>query len=212
MKIKQRSIRVFEIECDTLEGADEFIEKNIEILKDFFVLLKGSFALEVYPLAQRYGLTCMVSEGVSAFGAKEKAKETNVIVQNESLFSNKEDKSPAENQDNLVNVTQTIVCRTLYDRPIRSGEEIIIEGDGTIVGRINGGSRVIVHGNGAFFDQIDGMVICDGSFALIRSIGKGSLIFCGEIIDKDILSHYGTQSGMKRVSMSEGKLIIKDIL
>jgi septum formation inhibitor MinC len=214
VKIKQRSIRVFEIECDTLEGADEFIQKNLEILKDYFILLKGKSAIDLRPLVEQYGLTCIVSEGITSLESKGKSKENELLLDNALVVSNTDNKTPEMSggkEEPHIEVIQAQVSRTLYDRPIRSGEEIIIEGDGTIMGRINGGSRVIVHGNGAFLDQIDGMVICEGSFALVRSIGKGSLIFCGEMVDKDIFGQFDCHSAIKRVSMVEGKLIIKDL-
>ena len=50
MKVKQKSVRVFEIECDNLSEFEAYLDKNSVLLSGFLMLLKGdakgSFAKE----------------------------------------------------------------------------------------------------------------------------------------------------------------------
>lgn len=192
MKAKQRTIRVFEFFCDDQEAFELYLQKNSELLRGFLLLLSGPKAQEFAKLLEKLGLCYLFAKPCmdELIGAK---KET--IVQqtveiapqpiHQSVQKNLFDEvQPAkESQSSNVNL-----ARMKLERPIRSGETIEWGGDLVIFGRINSGAKVKCMGCLELFDTVDGDVECAGEYMILKSIGKGSVVFRGVKIAPSDLS------------------------
>lgn len=72
---------------------------------------------------------------------------------------------------------------------VRSGQEVNVESDLLVMGRINSGSRITVQGNFIAMDEIHGLVECNGAFMLIKPTPKAVIIFNGVEIDCEQLEN-----------------------
>lgn len=208
MKIKQKTMRVFEIEAQSGEDIRSYFEKNRDILKEFFLVLKGDDSGAMLTLAYDYGFVGCQAESLPIMSLKKEAHD--VVIPEKSQ---EESASALPLEASTQPTTLQTKERHLLDRPIRSGEEITRDGDLVVYGRVNSGSKLRIGGNLAVFGTIEGTVICDGEYAMFRDIGQGHLVLQGEIIEKDSLpvTKKGV-SGMKKATVEQGKIVIKDLV
>ncbi len=198
MKVKFKNVRVFEIFIDDEERFFEHFEKNKVLLKEHMLFLTGKVTPKITSFLERNGI-CFYDVG-------------NCNLKNLLNKSNKEIKKSKESLKevklNNTNEEKISTEKTLvFYRPVRSGEEIVTKGDVVVFGRVNSGSKIKAEGNVEIFGDIDAVVECEGDFMILRKIGLGSVIFNGEILDKDLFKG----EGVKRVTLKEGKIEIKDI-
>jgi len=70
----------------------------------------------------------------------------------------------------------------IYDKIIRSGEEINCKDNLIFLNRINAGARIVTSGNVEIFDECEGNVVCDGEYMIVKKNIRGTIIFKGENI------------------------------
>ena len=171
---KQKNIRIFEIEIDNKSEFIEYIKKNLILLQRFVLMLRGNIDEEISDF--------LISNKIE-FGIlnqpllKEKTKENTEIKQDTNVQHIEKEHDDKKLEESII-----------LDRTIRSGEVIEVDSDLLITGRINGGAIIKCEKNIVIYDEIDGKVICEGNFAFIHSIGKGSLLFHGEVFDNTNLN------------------------
>ena len=198
MKVTQKNVRVFHIVIDDEEAFLDYFRKNSILLKEFFLLLEGNITKSIAFVLDQNGIcykdvsTCSIRLGV--------IKTQVPLVEEER----KEEKTIA----NVVPAVPSIKSK-LYDRPIRSGEEISEHVPTVIFGRVNSGAKVFCEESLSIYGIIDGLVQCDGEYVVIKGISpRGNLIFSGEIIDKDQVK----QNVLQKIVSRDGVIEIKDVL
>ncbi len=211
MKVKQKSIRVFEIECESLPEFEAYLDKNGILLNGFLLLLKGDtkglFAKEC-----KKRKLCYASVGECDEGALINKKEGAEVLPNLEIVKAKPEKQIIEGvakkpllevdkNDGIKEPIKTVVVL----KNLRSGEDINTDADVTIVGRINSGAKVKTSGNATILDVVDGDVEAWGEYLVIKSIGKGAVSFRGERIKKEQLD------GKTKLVTFDGKLCLRDI-
>lgn len=202
MKAKQRQIPVFEVEVEEQESFFAYFDKNLVLLKDFLILLKGNVTSDIIHYLKSHHICYVDVSGCDlAFSLKNRVAQQKIpalkrggIGMQEALVN--ESKSKEGQNAN----------KTVLFRPIRSGEEIVGPGDIVIVGRINSGARVVTEGSVEVFGTIDGFVQCDGSYMILGKVGQGHVIFGGEILDNTLFD-----GNLKIVRRSEDGLSIKEV-
>lgn len=228
MKVKQKSVRVFEIECDNISEFEAYLDKNGVLLNGFLILLKGDSGGAFAKECKKRGL-CHASMGECEEGAlsfkKEIATQPLADVQKEperpiSVQKAEEPKQeaskkqpikpqaklPLEAKSQEQKPTQLQPTKTMMvTKNLRSGEDINTDADVTIAGRINSGAKVRTSGNVVMLDTVDGDVEAMGDYVMLKSIGKGSVSLKGVKIDKNALN------GKMKLVTFDGKLSIKDI-
>ncbi|MEF3192263.1 MAG: hypothetical protein K6347_06955 [Campylobacterales bacterium] len=224
MKSRQRTIRVFEIECDNAAELEGYFEKNRELVADFLIIARGKAADEVERQAWQAGLCALSIEGCGelkfSFRREQEAASLEVSTQTQEVARPMEkveikhatiamQRPVALNVDDS-NTSPKRRTQNLYDRPIRSGEEIRCSGDLAVMGRVNSGAKVYVNGNGAFFDVIDGWVECEGEYLLCRELGKGSIMLKGNRIHPDWLRKHDPKK-MKKITLVNGQISVKEL-
>ena len=156
--MKQKTIRVFEVE--DYENLKNIVKTKYPLIKNHFFLLKEK---------NREIEDFLKENNLNYFIVNEKAyiKRDNEI---KVIYEEKIIKKPCESK--------------IYDKIIRSGEEIIAEGHFVFLKRINAGAKIQIDGNIEILDENEGLVICNGDYLLVKKNIKGTIIFNNEEIGK----------------------------
>ena len=201
MKAKQKNIRIFELEVDEESHFFDYMEKNIILLKDYFLLIHGTLTPKMQEYLEEKGACFRESDKCNLkFSDKSnKSKSSDIIEQasQEAISHAEMAKEPQVREH-----AKTL----LFQKPIRSGEEVVHSGDITIFGRVNSAAKVLAEGNVEVYGCIDGLVECDGEYMIIKEIGNGYVVFNGDILEKEFFD--GT---LKKVTRSDTGAVIKDI-
>ncbi len=192
MIVKQKNLRVFHITVEDEKSFALYIEKNKIILMEFFLLVDGEVSGAVTKILDDEGLcykdisTCKLRFS----GVKRELEVPNVAkkdVLEEPVLKEK---------------------LKIYDRPIRSGEEINEELPVVVFGRINSGAKLFSSQSVSIYGIIDGLVQCDGDYIVLNGIGNmGNLIYNGEIIDRDILK----KDVLQKITIVNSKIVVKEV-
>lgn len=196
LKAKQKNLRVFEITVTEHDELVAYIEKNFILLREYLLILEGSVTEQTQAYLNSKNL-CFLDKA-------------NCIGNTVSHKNSQKNDAPSENDDKNVQNNQKNPCNShavVYNRPIRSGEEIITDQDVVIFGRINSGAKVITEGNLQLFGDLDGIIQVDGEFMLLQKISLGNAVFNGEILDKDKFN-----GSLKKITLNDdGNAVIEDI-
>ena len=160
--MRQKTIRVFEVyDLDTLV---KVVESKYELIKNYFFLLKKRDKdIEDY----------LKLKNLSFF-----------IVNDESFVINKEPKKIIIEKE-IIKENKTII----FDRIIRSGEEINSENNLIFLNRINAGAKIKSSGNIEVYGDCEGMIECEGDYLIVKRNKKGLIFFKGvEIKEIDKLT------------------------
>jgi septum site-determining protein MinC len=196
MIVKQKNLRVFHITVDKKDDFLEYLKKNKIILMEFFLLLDGEVDEDIEKIAEEGGFcyknisTCRLRlSNVKKEVVDEKPKEKKKIQKT------LEEQVPKEKL-------------RIYERPIRSGEEINEELPIVVFGRVNSGAKLFCTQSVSIYGIIDGLVQCDGEYIVLHGLSeRGNLIFNGEIVDKELL-----QNGvLQKITYKNSKIEIREI-
>jgi septum site-determining protein MinC len=200
MKAKQKNLRIFEIEITTDEAFFAYMEKNKILLKEFFLLIHGHISSDVTDYLDKEGFCYKLARDCPIkTGSRERSDEKSAIIEPKSTPKVQE---PARKHTVIAEKVRTLVLR----QPIRSGVEIDHAGDVTIFARVNSAAKVIAEGNVEVYGVIDGLVQCDGEYMIVKDLGKGHIIFNGEILDSDLFD-----GRVKRITYGKSGVEIKDL-
>ena len=158
--MRQKTIRVFEV--DNFDNLVKVVDSKYELIKNYFFLLKKRDKnIEEY----------LKSKNLSFF-----------IVNDESFTISKEIKE--------IIIEKEIKNKTLiFDRIIRSGEEINSKNNLIFLNRINAGAKIKSSGNIEIYGECEGIIECDGDYLIVKRNKKGLIFFRGaEIKEIDKLT------------------------
>jgi septum site-determining protein MinC len=201
MKAKQKNLRIFEINIANDDEFFAYMNKNLILLKDFFLLIDGHISekikeyLDEQNLCYKFAKDCTIK-----MPSKHNTNESRAIMEETETPKAAVSKEPS------IRIISEKIKTLLIEQPIRSGREIVHEGDVTIFGRVNSASKVIAEGNVEVYGVIDGLVQCDGDYMIVKELGKGHIIFNGDILDRDAFD-----GKLKKVTYGKEGAIIKDL-
>ncbi len=199
MKVTQKNLRVFHIEIDDENAFLDYFRKNTLLLKEFFLLIEGSITKNIAFVLDQSGV-CYKEITGSSIRLGSLKKEISPI---EALHVN------IEKKETLSPVLKQTMKSKLFDRPIRSGEEIHESVPVVIFGRVNSGAKVFCEESMSIYGIVDGLVQCDGEYIVLNGISpRGHLIFNGEIVENTQLK----DNLLQKIILKEGKLEIKEIV
>ena len=197
MIVKQKNLRVFYIHIDKKEDFVDYFEKNKIILKEFFLLIDGEVDEQICNI---------LDENDICFKDINKCNLKLSNVKKEIVMPIAEEKKKEVQEEVAINVPKEKL--KIYERPIRSGEEINEDLPVVVFGRINSGAKLFSSQSVSIYGIIDGLVQCDGDYIVLNGIGQaGNLIFNGEIIDKDSLK----KDLLQKITYSNQVIKIKEI-
>jgi len=192
MKVKQQTLKGFECEIDDAQTFISYYTKNEPLMKGHLLILNGSVDTEVRSFLDK--------------------KNAPYIDANETLLLTRKKRStavlelPQSEEPVSVQAGMPKKNSTVYHRPIRSGEAIESEDDLVFFARINSGALIESSRSIQVFGIIDGLIRSDGEYLLLKKIGKGSVVFHGEELDK---SQFNGQ--LKLVEYKNGAIVMKDV-
>ncbi len=165
MRVKQQNIRSFHFIIEREEEFFSYFKKNLTILKKYFILLEGNITEEIISFLKKNRICFNSIDNCSSILHKKNSSDSEILIQKE--FKENSTKKRVK----------------IYNRTIRSGEEIFNENDIIINGRVNSGAKVVSNSNIIIFNDIDGFVECRGEYMILRNIHKGIVHFNNEIIN-----------------------------
>jgi len=186
MKAKQKKIRVFDIFVDDEAKFFEFMDKNLILLKDYLLLVEGEVTSKIEEFLNSNGLCYVITNGcnIKKIDDKKEVKKENEPQKDSSVAGEPQ----VIIKEQIVYQEADSQKTKVIKKPVRSGEVIEYDGDVVIFSRVNSGAKVISEGNVSIYETIDGVVEANGEFVIINSIGKGYVVFNGDILDKDDFS------------------------
>jgi septum site-determining protein MinC len=198
MKVTQKNVRVFHIEIDDEASFLDYFRKNTLLLKEFFLLVEGTITKNIAFVLEQSGVCYKeINNCTIRFGG----------IKKEAPLHEEEPKK--EMISEAFSEPKQLQKLKLYDRPIRSGEEIIESLPIVIFGRVNSGAKVFCEESMSIYGIIDGLVQCDGDYIVLSGISpRGHLIFNGEIIDRELLK----QNMLQKIVMRDNVIEIKDVV
>ena len=200
MKVTQKNVRVFHIEIENEKAFLDYFRKNTLLLKEFFLLIEGEITKNIAFVLEQSGVCYKdINHCSIRFGGIKKE------------LPSLEESQTKEAKEEIALVQEPKQTRKLklFDRPIRSGEEIHESVPVVIFGRVNSGAKVFCEESMSIYGIIDGLVQCDGEYIVLNGISpRGHLIFNGEIVER---SHI-RENVLQKIVMREGLLEIKEIV
>ncbi|WP_263832209.1 septum site-determining protein MinC [Sulfurospirillum oryzae] len=198
MKVTQKNVRVFHIEIDDEASFLDYFRKNTLLLKEFFLLVEGNITKNIAFVLEQSGVCYKEINNCNIrFGG----------IKKEAPLLEEEPKKEVISE--TVSEPKPLVKLKLYDRPIRSGEEIVENLPIVIFGRVNSGAKVFCEESMSIYGIIDGLVQCDGEYIVLNGISpRGHLIFNGEIVDRERLK----QNVLQKIVMRDNVLEIKEVV
>ncbi|MCH9814324.1 MAG: hypothetical protein K0U47_10345 [Epsilonproteobacteria bacterium] len=208
VKAKQKTLRIFNIEIENEADFFPYMEKNLILLKEYLLVLKGDITPKVTQYLDSHNICFILSDDCKLnFSSKTNNDQNRDIISKSVTEAEPQAQKSTPNQQPIVTIqAEPRVQTLLIEKPIRSGEVVIHEGDVTIFGRVNSAAKVIAEGNVEVYGAIDGLVQCDGDYMIVKELGKGHIIFNGDILEKEHFN--GT---LKKVTYSSAGAVIKDI-
>jgi len=159
--MRQKTIRVFEVE--DYENLKKVVQSKYELVKNHFFLLKEHNE-EIEKFLAKNGLSFFVVNSDGFTPKKEITQEIKVIEKEIVKKIN----------------TKTVI----YDKIIRSGEEIESEDNLIFLNRINAGAKITTTGSVEIYDECEGRIVCDGEYVIVKKNVKGTILFKGSDIGK----------------------------
>lgn len=199
MKVTQKNVRVFHIEIDDEASFLDYFRKNSLLLKEFFLLIEGNITKNIAFVLEQSGVCYKeINHCAIRFGGIK--KETPLL----------EDEPKKEVISEMISEQPKQLPKLkLYDRPIRSGEEIVESLPIVIFGRVNSGAKVFCEESMSIYGIIDGLVQCDGEYVVLSGISpRGHLIFNGEIVDREMLK----LNVLQKIVMRDNVIEIKEVV
>ncbi len=197
MKVKQKNVRVFDIYIESEQEFFEYFEKNLIILKEYFLFLTGEVTLKIEEYLNEHGVCFKNVNGCNIKSLQKNGNSSYLIEQNIQNISTVQEQHSV--------VTKEIKPK-IINKPLRSGEEIVYDGNVIVFGRVNSGAKIISNGNVEVFGTVDGMIQCDGEYMILKEVKKGHIIFNGDILDNKEFD-----DNLKKVLKQGDSYVIKDI-
>jgi septum site-determining protein MinC len=198
VKAKQKTLRIFDMTIEQEADFFPYMEKNLILLREYLLMLSGEVTPKIVDYLNQNNI-CFMQTKDCHVKLSSKQNTPQQAPTREQISTNNPQKS--------VIVQESKIIKTLLlQKPVRSGEEIVHDGDVTIFGRVNSAAKVMAEGNVEIYGTIDGLVQCDGDYMIIKDIGKGYVVFNGDILDKDQFN-----GNLKKVTYSSVGVSIKDI-
>ena len=154
--MRQKTIRVFEV--DNYDNLIKVVESKYELIKNHYFLLKEpNKKIEEFLKSKKLSFFILNSQGFTS--GKEITEEIKIVEKE---------------------IIKKVKTKTrIYDKIIRSGEEILSDDDLVFLNRINAGAKIKSSGNIEIFDECEGRVECDGDYIIVKKNIKGTIIFKG---------------------------------
>jgi septum site-determining protein MinC len=180
MKTRQRSVRVFEIITENYDKFLRFVAKREITLKKYFVVIRTE--------------NKKIKEYLENNDFEYRVVKPDFEASNEKLEIEEDHNNGMVEAKAKTNSTKT----EIFDKIIRSGEEINSNNRLIFLKRINAGAKIISTESIEIFDEVEGTIICTGEYIIVKKNEKGTILFHDEEIKVNKLS-FISKNGIKEL-------------
>ena len=202
MKNRQYSLKVFETTISDEEKFISFFEANYPLFKEHLIVIQGAMSDKIKEYLDlktlKYVQNINLPKGRPSKALEEildEEKAENLISQQIAQAEVK--KLTSKLQNNL----------TVMDNMIRSGREVIIDGDLLLLNRVNSGATINVKGNLIITNVVEGSIRCSGNFMMLTTSPKANIVFHGVEVENELL-----EDSLNRVELKNNEIIITPVL
>ncbi|WP_104686599.1 septum site-determining protein MinC [Helicobacter felis] len=197
LQTRQKQVRCFELGVANKDQYLNFICKNAPLLQDYLLLFKTPLETEVLEALERYGLAYSVC-------AKDlKGRNSDQIVIYDAIEFAPKNVAPPQ--------PSPLEDVRIYERHIRSGEEINSPHSLIFLGNINHGAKIHSEQNISIYGHCEGIVICMGTCMVLKSVHSSYIAFQGSILDQAQLERINANDKLKLITRKDDIINIKDI-
>ncbi|GAA7632754.1 septum site-determining protein MinC [Helicobacter pylori] len=193
LKTNQKNVHAFEIEKQEPEAVMEFLEKNHALLQYFLIIFKYDIEPEVKAVLHKHQLLFLeTNRALNGRYIKTTEKDANLLKQN----------SP-----NAIEPKTTI-----YERNIRSGEEIYSANHLIFLGNIHNGAKIISEGCVSVYGVCEGAIACFGEYLILKEVKSAQIVFQNQILSLKEIERLLVNKNIKIITKNDDILDIKGVL
>ncbi|MGL2735726.1 septum site-determining protein MinC [Helicobacter pylori] len=193
LKTNQKNVHAFEIEKQEPEAVMEFLEKNHALLQYFLIIFKYDIEPEVKAVLHKHQLLFLeTNRALNGRYIKTIEKDANLLKQN----------SP-----NAIEPKTTI-----YERNIRSGEEIYSANHLIFLGNIHNGAKIISEGSVSVYGVCEGAIVCFGEYLILKEVKSAQIVFQNKILSLKEVERLLVNKNIKIITKNDDILDIKEVL
>ncbi|WRA65483.1 septum site-determining protein MinC [Helicobacter pylori] len=193
LKTNQKNVHAFEIEKQEPEAVMEFLEKNHALLQYFLIIFKYDIEPEVKAVLCKHQLLFLeTNRALNGRYIKTIEKDANLLKQN----------SP-----NAIEPKTTI-----YERNIRSGEEIYSANHLIFLGNIHNGAKIISEGSVSVYGVCEGAIACFGEYLILKEVKSAQIVFQNQILSLKEVERLLVNKNIKIITKNDDILDIKEVL
>ncbi|RVY20003.1 septum site-determining protein MinC [Helicobacter pylori] len=193
LKTNQKNVHAFEIEKQEPEAVIGFLEKNHALLQYFLIIFKYDIEPEVKAILHKHQLLFLeTNRALNGRYIKTTEKDANLLKQN----------SP-----NAIEPKTTI-----YERNIRSGEEIYSANHLIFLGNIHNGAKIISEGSVSVYGVCEGAIVCFGECLILKEVKSAQIVFQNKILSLKEVEPLLVNKNIKIITKNDDILNIKEVL
>ncbi|NHA19130.1 septum site-determining protein MinC [Helicobacter pylori] len=193
LKTNQKNVHAFEIEKQEPKAVMEFLEKNHALLQYFLIIFKYDIEPEVKAVLHKHQLLFLeTNRALNGRYIKTTEKDANLLKQN----------SP-----NAIEPKTTI-----YERNIRSGEEIYSANHLIFLGNIHNGAKIISEGCVSVYGVCEGAIVCFGECLILKEVKSAQIVFQNQILSLKEVEPLLVNKNIKIITKNDDILDIKEVL
>ncbi|MGL2579472.1 septum site-determining protein MinC [Helicobacter pylori] len=193
LKTNQKNVHAFEIEKQEPKAVMEFLEKNHALLQYFLIIFKYDIEPEVKAVLHKHQLLFL---------------ETNRTLNGRHIKTTEKDANPLkQNSPNAIEPKTTI-----YERNIRSGEEIYSANHLIFLGNIHNGAKIISEGSVSVYGVCEGAIVCFGECLILKEVKSAQIVFQNQIFSLKEVERLLVNKNIKIITKNDDILDIKEVL
>ncbi len=193
LKTNQKNVHAFEIEKQEPEAVMEFLEKNHALLQYFLIIFKYDIEPEVKAILHKHQLLFLeTNRALNGRYIKTTEKDANLLKQN---------------NPNAIELKTTI-----YERNIRSGEEIYSANHLIFLGNIHNGAKIISEGCVSVYGVCEGAIVCFGECLILKEVKSAQIVFQNKILSLKEIERLLVNKNIKIITKNDDILDIKEVL
>ncbi len=194
LKTNQKNVHAFEIEKQEPEAVMEFLEKNHALLQYFLTIFKYDIEPEVKAILHKHQLLFL---------------ETNRALNGRHI---KTMSLKDETDHSKPNNPKTEPKTTIYERHIRSGEEIYSANHLIFLGNIHNGAKIISEGCVSVYGVCEGAIVCFGECLILKEVKSAQIVFQNKILSLKEVERLLVNKNIKIITKNDDILDIKEVL
>lgn len=178
MNVHQKTIKVFEFLNDDDNKIMGYLSQNLIFLKNSCMAFNHAIGNDLMKFLESNNLNYFIVK--SPIRKKEKNNLKNVEIENKNI----DDIDDIDN-NSLNNSEEKIV--QIFDRQIRSGEEIEVKSNAIFTKDIHDGAVIKCHKNVTIFGRLNSKLEVLGDYILLKKFNKGKITLKGISVERKLL-------------------------